>query len=121
MRRARVQLRSQGVFNRVVRGNVGVMADRFDFMLDSVQAAVVGRAVNADVRRFLLRIRNSTVDPVRYTKLAILVRDDLERAGCPHPSAATTGRAGPHGGAGAHRRRRRSSIDEHEKLVIVGL
>jgi hypothetical protein len=34
---------------------------------------MVGRAVNADVRRFPLRIRTTTVDPVRYTKLAILV------------------------------------------------
>jgi hypothetical protein len=70
------------------------MADRFEFTLDSVEAAMVGRAVNADVRRFPLRIRNTTVDPVRYTKLAILVRDGLERRGLSsadmlHPSVRT--------------------------------
>lgn len=57
------------------------MADRFEFSLASVEAAVVGRAVNADVRRFPLRIRNTTVDPVRFAKLAVLVRDELERRG----------------------------------------
>lgn len=70
------------------------MADRFEFTLGSVEAAVVGRAMDADVRRFPLRIRNTTVDPVRYTKLAILVRDELERRGlCSadhlHPSVRT--------------------------------
>lgn len=70
------------------------MADRFEFTLGSVEAAVVGRAMNVDVRRFPLRIRNTTVDPVRYTKLAILVRDELERRGLSsadtlHPSVRT--------------------------------
>lgn len=70
------------------------MADRFEFTLGSVEAAMVGRAVNADVRRFPLRIRNTTIDPVRYAKLAILVRDELERRGLSaadqlHPSVRT--------------------------------
>lgn len=70
------------------------MADRFEFTLGSVEAAMVGRAMNVDVRRFPLRIRNTTVDPVRYTKLAILVRDELERRGLSsadtlHPSVRT--------------------------------
>jgi hypothetical protein len=70
------------------------MADRFEFTLGSVEATVVGRAVHADVRRFPLRIRNTTVDPVRYTRLAILVRDELERRGLSsadtlHPSVRT--------------------------------
>ncbi|MGB3442659.1 MAG: ESX secretion-associated protein EspG [Actinophytocola sp.] len=70
------------------------MADRFEFTLGSVEAAVVGRALNADVRRFPLRIRNTTVDPVRYTKLAILVRDELAERGLSsadqlHPSVRT--------------------------------
>lgn len=57
------------------------MADRFEFTLGSVEAAVVGRAVNADVRRFPLRIHNLPIDPVRYAKLAILVHDELKRRG----------------------------------------
>jgi hypothetical protein len=70
------------------------MADRFEFTLGSVEAAMVGRAVNADVRRFPLRIRNTTVDPARFAKLAVLVRAELERRGlCSadmlHPSVRT--------------------------------
>ncbi|OLF18533.1 ESX secretion-associated protein EspG [Actinophytocola xanthii] len=57
------------------------MADRFEFTLDSVEATVVGRAMNADVRRFPLRIRNSTIDPVRFVRLGVLVHDELERRG----------------------------------------
>jgi EspG family len=70
------------------------MADRFEFTLDSVEAAVVGRAVHAEVRRFPLRIRNSTIDPVRFARLAVLVYDELERRGLSvggtlHPSVRT--------------------------------
>jgi hypothetical protein len=70
------------------------MADRFEFTLGSVEAVMVGRTVNADVRRFPLRIRNTTVDPVRFAKLAVLVRGELERRGlCSggrlHPSVHT--------------------------------
>lgn len=57
------------------------MADRFEFTLDSVEATVVGRAVNADVRRFPLRIRNTTIDPVRFVRLGVLVNEALERRG----------------------------------------
>lgn len=57
------------------------MADRFEFTLESVEAVVIGRAVSADVRRFPLRIRNPPIDPVRYTKLAVLVCEELERRG----------------------------------------
>lgn len=96
------------------------MADRFVFTLDSVEAVMVGTAVNADVRRFPLRIRNTTIDPVRFTKLAVLVREELERRGLVaadtvHPlvrtglelfsvhqvSVSVTGRIGAIGGPGA--------------------
>ncbi|GHF79236.1 hypothetical protein FHX82_003356 [Amycolatopsis bartoniae] len=51
---------------------------RFDFTLGSVEAVVVGRAVGADVRVFPLRISNTTVDPVRFARLARQVYFDLE-------------------------------------------
>ncbi|SFJ82517.1 EspG family protein [Amycolatopsis sacchari] len=54
------------------------MVSRFDFTLGSVEAVVVGRAVGADVRVFPLRISNTTVDPVRFAKLARQVYFDLE-------------------------------------------
>jgi EspG family len=57
------------------------VAERFEFTLDSVEAVMVGGAVKADVRRFPLRIRNTTIDPVRFAKLAVRVRDVLERRG----------------------------------------
>lgn len=70
------------------------MTDRFEFTLGSIEASIVGRAVNADVRRFPLRIRNSTVDPVRFAKLAVRVDEELTRrglatAGRLHPSVRT--------------------------------
>jgi len=55
------------------------MVSRFDFTMGSVEAAVVGRAMNVDIRRFPLRIRDTTIDPARYAKLARRVYDDLER------------------------------------------
>lgn len=54
------------------------MVSRFDFMLGSVEAVVVGRAVGVDVRVFPLRISNTTVDPVRFARLARQVYFDLE-------------------------------------------
>jgi hypothetical protein len=54
------------------------MVSRFDFALGSVEAVVVGRAVGVDVRVFPLRISNTTVDPVRFAKLARQVYFDLE-------------------------------------------
>lgn len=57
------------------------MSDRFEFTLDTVAASVVGKALAVDVRRFPLRIRNSTIDPERFARLAVLVDEDLERRG----------------------------------------
>ncbi|TNC29677.1 ESX secretion-associated protein EspG [Amycolatopsis alkalitolerans] len=54
------------------------MVSRFDFTLGSVEAVVVGRAMDVDVRVFPLRIGNTTVDPVRFAKLARRVYHDLE-------------------------------------------
>jgi hypothetical protein len=54
------------------------MVSRFDFTLGSVEAVVVGRAVGVDVRVFPLRISNTTVDPVRFAKLARQVYFALE-------------------------------------------
>lgn len=70
------------------------MAERFEFTLDSVEAVMIGGAVGGDVRRFPLRIRNTTTDPVRFAKLAVRVRDELERRGLSsgdelHPSVRT--------------------------------
>jgi hypothetical protein len=54
------------------------MAERFDFALGSVEASIVAQALQVDVRQFPLRIRNTTVDPVRFTKLATRVYQALE-------------------------------------------
>lgn len=54
------------------------MVSRFDFTLGSVEAVVVGRAVGVDVRVFPLRISNTTVDPVRFARLARQVYFDME-------------------------------------------
>ncbi|GAB3577871.1 ESX secretion-associated protein EspG [Amycolatopsis endophytica] len=54
------------------------MVSRFDFTLGSVEAVVVGRALDVDVRVFPLRISHTTVDPVRFARLAIQVYHDLE-------------------------------------------
>jgi hypothetical protein len=55
------------------------MVDRFDFTLDSAEAAVLGRAFEVDIRQFPLRIRSTTIDPVRFVKLARMVYEELER------------------------------------------
>ncbi|NKQ51278.1 ESX secretion-associated protein EspG [Amycolatopsis sp. K13G38] len=55
------------------------MVSRFDFTMGSVEASVVGRAMNADIRRFPLRVSDTTIDPVRYAHMARRVHDDLER------------------------------------------
>jgi len=54
------------------------MVSRFDFTLGSVEAVVVGRALGVDVRVFPLRISHTTLDPVRFARLAVRVHDDLE-------------------------------------------
>jgi hypothetical protein len=70
------------------------MAERFEFSLGSIEASIVGQALDVDVRRFPLRIRNSTVDPVRFAKVATRVYQRLERdrlsiAGELHPLVRT--------------------------------
>jgi hypothetical protein len=54
------------------------MAERFDFALGSVEASIVAQSLQVDVRQFPLRIRNTTVDPVRFTQLATRVYQELE-------------------------------------------
>jgi hypothetical protein len=54
------------------------MVSRFDFTVGSVEATVIGRAVDADIRRFPLRISPTTIDPIRFAKLARRVYTDLE-------------------------------------------
>ncbi|MFF5987188.1 ESX secretion-associated protein EspG [Prauserella flavalba] len=55
------------------------MSERFEFVLGSVEASVVGQALGVDVRRFPLRIRNTTTDPVRLIKLAKIVTGELAK------------------------------------------
>ncbi|HVV08499.1 ESX secretion-associated protein EspG [Amycolatopsis sp.] len=54
------------------------MVYRFDFTVGSVEAVVIGHATGVDIRRFPLRISNTTVLPARYAKLARRVHDDLQ-------------------------------------------
>ncbi|WP_158890966.1 ESX secretion-associated protein EspG [Amycolatopsis anabasis] len=70
------------------------MADRFEFTLGSVETSILGQAFGVDVRRFPLRVRNTTTDPVRLAKLASLVLEDLRQRGLGtterlHPSLET--------------------------------
>jgi hypothetical protein len=60
------------------KGSAQAMAERFEFTLGSVEATIVGQALDVDVRRFPLRIRNSSIDPVRFAKVAVQVYRDLE-------------------------------------------
>ncbi|MDQ0383107.1 ESX secretion-associated protein EspG [Amycolatopsis thermophila] len=57
------------------------MVSRFDFTLGSVEAVVVGRALDVDVRVHPLRISHTTVDPLRFALLARRVHLDLEDRG----------------------------------------
>lgn len=62
----------------------------FEFMLGSVEASVVAQAFGVDVRRFPLRVRNTTTDPDRLRKLAGIVSGTLAERGLlvgddPHP------------------------------------
>ncbi|GAA3839041.1 MULTISPECIES: ESX secretion-associated protein EspG [Amycolatopsis] len=66
------------------------MVSRFDFTLGSVEAVVVGRALGVDVRVFPLRISHTTVDPLRFARLALRVHADLEDRGL-----STRGRLDP--------------------------
>jgi hypothetical protein len=54
------------------------MAERFDFALGSVEASIVGQALDVDMRQFPLRVGNITVDPVRFVKVAKQVYEALE-------------------------------------------
>ncbi|PRX51308.1 ESAT-6 protein secretion system EspG family protein [Prauserella shujinwangii] len=57
------------------------MSESFEFVLDSVEASVIGQALGVEVRRFPLRFRHSTADPLRRMKLAALVTERLARRG----------------------------------------
>jgi EspG family len=66
------------------------MADEFTFTMGSIEASVVARSMSADIDRLPLRIRNSTMDPVRFVKLAVRVDEELTRRGL-----STAGRLHP--------------------------
>ncbi|MBB5854406.1 ESX secretion-associated protein EspG [Amycolatopsis umgeniensis] len=55
------------------------MAERADFALGTVEATVVGQALGVDVRLFPLRVRNTSIDPERYTAVIRKVYTDLEQ------------------------------------------
>ncbi|TVT26315.1 ESX secretion-associated protein EspG [Amycolatopsis rhizosphaerae] len=57
------------------------MANRFDFTLDTVEASILGRAMDVDVRQFPLRIGNTTLDPARYARLGKQVYLAMEERG----------------------------------------
>ena len=54
------------------------MADRFEFVLSSVEAMIVGQALGTEVRQYPLRFGNITVDPVRFVQVAKRVHAALE-------------------------------------------
>ncbi len=71
------------------------MSETFEFVLGSVEADVVGQALGVDVRRFPLRLRNTTTDPARRVRLAAIVGQRLVERGLStgtalHPSLRTT-------------------------------
>lgn len=55
------------------------MAERFEFVLDVVEALVVGPAAGGDIRQYPLRVGALPSDPVRFVKLAKQVYTDLEQ------------------------------------------
>lgn len=55
------------------------MAERADFALGTVEASVVGQALGVDVRMFPLRVRNTSIDPERFTAVVRQVHSDLEK------------------------------------------
>ncbi|WP_410658468.1 ESX secretion-associated protein EspG [Amycolatopsis sp. lyj-112] len=55
------------------------MAERADFALGTVEASVVGQALGVDVRLFPLRVRNTSIDPERFTAIIRRVYTDLEK------------------------------------------
>ncbi|MEC3980718.1 ESX secretion-associated protein EspG [Amycolatopsis sp. H20-H5] len=79
------------------------MADRFEFVLSSVEAVIVGQALGSDVRQYPLRFGNITVDPARFLQVAKHVHAALEERrlsadGDLHPGIRTA-----FGLLGAHR------------------
>jgi ribosomal protein L12E/L44/L45/RPP1/RPP2 len=54
------------------------MADRFEFVLDVVEALVVGQATGGDIRQYPLRIGTVPADPVRFIRVATTVYQALE-------------------------------------------
>lgn len=69
----------------------GKVFGSFDFVLSSVEASVVAQALGVDVRRYPLRVRNTTTDPDRLRKLAGHVSGSLAQRRLlvgkdPHPT-----------------------------------
>ncbi|MCP2238048.1 ESX secretion-associated protein EspG [Prauserella halophila] len=67
------------------------MFGSFEFVLGSVEASVVAQAFGVDIRRFPLRVRNTTADPGRLRTLAGIVSGTLAERGLlvgkdPHPN-----------------------------------
>ncbi|MDT8912493.1 ESX secretion-associated protein EspG [Amycolatopsis sp. PS_44_ISF1] len=54
------------------------MADRFEFVLDAVEALVVGQATGGDIRQYPLRIGTVPADPVRFIRVATQVYQAME-------------------------------------------
>src|SRR5690606_31792958 len=61
------------------RWNAGNVSGRFEFVLDNIEACVVGQALDVDIRRFPLRIQGIPSDPVRLAKLATIVTGELTK------------------------------------------
>lgn len=57
------------------------MTRRADFYLGTVEATVVGRVFDVDIRTFPLKIRNTTTDPTRFARLAKQVDTALTAEG----------------------------------------
>lgn len=69
------------VRHSVRKGGQHTVSDKYDFVLGSVEASVVGQALGVDIRRFPLRIRNTTIDRDRLRGLAARVGDRLAERG----------------------------------------
>ncbi|WP_020660144.1 ESX secretion-associated protein EspG [Amycolatopsis benzoatilytica] len=54
------------------------MADRFEFVLDVVEALVIGEATGGNIRQFPLRIGSLPSDPARFVQVAKKVNDSVE-------------------------------------------
>jgi hypothetical protein len=67
------------------------VSETFEFTLGSVEADVVGQALGVSVRRFPLKLRNTTTDPARQIRLAALVAEQLMERGLSTSSALHPG------------------------------